>query len=85
MSSHLRPTRSNLSAVALIIRSKDGPRFVFHYPPVLANKESHERPRYGTELAPTTPDTSEDAGSSDENDLEDDVFYIQKSGHGKLL
>lgn len=83
MPSHLTPTKPSLLAVALIIRSKEGPRFVFHYPPRLINKESQQRPRYGTELAPTTPDTSEDEGSSDENDLEDDMFHLHKPGHEK--
>lgn len=83
MSSHLTHAKSSLLAVALIIRSKDGPRFVFHYPPRLINKENQERPRYGTELAPTTPDTSGDEGSSNENDLEDDLFHLHKPGHEK--
>ena len=83
MSSHLTHARSSLLGVALIIRSKEGPRFVFHYPPRLINKERQERPRYGTELAPTTPDTSDDGGSSDDNDLEDDLFHLHKPGHEK--
>jgi nitrogen permease regulator 3-like protein len=69
-------TKSSLLGVALIIRSKDGPRFVFNYPPHLANKECQERSRYGTELDPTTPDTSDDEGRSDDDDLEDDRFQI---------
>lgn len=69
-------TKSSLLGVALIIRSKEGPRFVFHYPPHLAKKECRERPRYGTELDPTTPDTSDDEGHSDDDDLEDDIFQI---------
>jgi len=72
-------TKSSLLGVALIIRSKDGPRFVFHYPPHLPNKECQERPRYGTELDPTTPDTSDDEGHSDDDDLEDDRFQINNS------
>src|SRR5436190_653933 len=74
MSSRLRTPKSSLLGVALIIRSKDGPRFVFHYPPRLVSKESQERPRYGTELAPTTPDSSDEELSSDEDDLEDDIY-----------
>lgn len=69
-------TKSSLLGVALIIRSKEGPRFVFHYPPHLTNKECREGPRYGTELDPTTPDTSDDEGHSDDDDLEDDAIQI---------
>jgi hypothetical protein len=77
-------TKSSLLGVALIIRSKEGPRFVFHYPPHLANKECRERPRYGTELDPTTPDTSDDEGRSDDDDLEDSMFQIHnRFGAGK--
>jgi nitrogen permease regulator 3-like protein len=77
-------TKSSLLGVALIIKSKEGPRFVFHYPPRLANKECRERPRYGTELDPTTPDTSDDEGHSDDDDLEDDIFQIHnRFGLGK--
>lgn len=68
--------KSSLLGVALIIRSKEGPRFVFHYPARLANKECRERPRYGTELDPTTPDTSEDEDDSEDDDLEDGMFHI---------
>jgi hypothetical protein len=87
MSSHLMPTKSSLLAVALVVRSKDGPRFVFHYPPRLTARESQELPRYGTELDPTTPDTSDDEGSSGENDFEEDVYHLNKKyenpGQGK--
>lgn len=78
-------TKSSLVGVALIIRSKEGPRFVFHYPPHLANKERQERPRYGTELDPTIPDTSDDEGYSDDDNLEDDMFQIHnRFGPGRM-
>jgi nitrogen permease regulator 3-like protein len=77
-------SKSSLLGVALIIRSKEGPRFVFHYPPHLASRECRERPRYGTELDPTTPDTSGDEGHSNDDHLEDDIFQIHnRFGRGK--
>jgi hypothetical protein len=82
--SKLMYSKSSLLGVALVIRSKEGPRFVFHYPSRLANKECRDRPRYGTELDPTTPDTSDDEAYSDGDDLEDDMFRMQHSfGAGK--
>lgn len=41
---------SGLVAVALVIRSKDGPQFVFHYPPRPAIKAKDRNALYGTDL-----------------------------------
>lgn len=64
-----------LLAVALVVRSKDGPRFVFHYPPRLVSNESKELPRYGTELDPTSPDPSDEEDNSDD-DLDDGSYNL---------
>jgi hypothetical protein len=79
MASQLMPTNSALVGVALIIRSKEGPRFVFHYPPRLTSNESRERPLYGTELDPTTPYESDAEHSSDDDDLDDDPSNLHRS------
>jgi nitrogen permease regulator 3-like protein len=82
MSSHVMPVRSTLLCVALVIRSKDGPRFVFHYPPRLTQNETKKLPRYGTELDPTPPEAS-DEDSSSEDDLEEEQCFDKKfSGMG---
>ncbi|GAW20204.1 hypothetical protein ANO14919_097010 [Xylariales sp. No.14919] len=53
------PNASNLLGVALVVnRSRDGPRFVFHYPPQI---------RYGKKQRTTTP-----ARGSTEDELDDD-------------
>lgn len=69
MSVKLLPPDSSLIGIALVVRSKEGPRFVFHYPPHV-REPAKVYQRYGTELAPTTPDESED--DDDDNDLEDE-------------
>jgi len=79
MSSHILPATSGLVGIALIVRSKDGPRFVFHYPPRLTPNESQEKPLYGTELDPTTPDPSDGEDSSEDDDLDDDVSNLHRS------
>jgi hypothetical protein len=39
-----------LSAIALVIRAREGPRFVFHYPPHPSGKAVVREARFGTEL-----------------------------------
>jgi hypothetical protein len=73
-----------LIAVALVIRSRDGPRFVFHYPPQPATTQaSQHEVRYGTEL-----DQSELQEKSQEDDDDDDLDledgYQLNAGFGKL-
>ena len=63
-----------LIALALLLRSRDGPRFVFHYPPHPSTQSSNREVQYGTEL-----DQSEHnevvkiQDSSDNSDVEDVV------------
>ncbi|KAF8858117.1 hypothetical protein BDZ45DRAFT_651859 [Acephala macrosclerotiorum] len=63
---------TGLLGVALIIRSKDGPRWVFHYPPRPSTKASRREKLFGTEL-----DESEDeddyarGDDGDDSDLEE--------------
>ncbi|KAI9732484.1 MAG: Nitrogen permease regulator 3 [Claussenomyces sp. TS43310] len=78
MSSDLLPGNSGLLGVALVIKSKEGPRFVFHYPPRLANPD-RELPRWGTELDPTTPEASDDEDANEEDDLEDVDSSLQRN------
>ncbi|KAE9376819.1 hypothetical protein N431DRAFT_479975 [Stipitochalara longipes BDJ] len=80
MASTTPPIRcSGLVAVALIIRSRDGPRFVFHYPPRPSTEASQEERLYGTELDESESDDNslEEAGS-DESDLEDGGYSLPR-------
>lgn len=72
------PANSGLLGVALVVRSKDGPRFVFHYPPRLTNPD-RELPRWGTELDPTTPEISEDEEIEGEEELEEGEVALNKN------
>ncbi|KAI9051017.1 hypothetical protein LZ554_005125 [Drepanopeziza brunnea f. sp. 'monogermtubi'] len=60
---------SGLISIALVIRSRDGPRFVFHYPPHPDTKASRRKTLYGTELDES--DSEEDVPPTDGSDLED--------------
>ena len=60
---------SGLIAIALVIRSRDGPRFVFHYPPHPNTKTSRRRGLYGTELDES--DSEDDTPQVDNSDLDD--------------
>ncbi|KAF4633578.1 hypothetical protein G7Y89_g4537 [Cudoniella acicularis] len=71
-----------LSAIALVIRSRDGPRFVFHYPARPSNKPPEREPRYSTELD-TEPSIEEDEDDSDDSDLEENL-YSSLPALGKL-
>lgn len=71
MSTTLLPPTSGLIGIALVVRSKEGPRFVFHYPAHIRDPLLPP-PRWGTELAPSTPDESED--EDDDDDLEDEEY-----------
>lgn len=65
---------STLLGVALIIRSRDGPRFVFHYPPRFTDQRS-ARPPYGTELDPTGPEDNADLSADDDDDVDTTTNY----------
>jgi hypothetical protein len=67
---------SGLVAIALIIRSRDGPRFVFHYPPRPSAKPSEEERLYGTELDEEPVNYMEDELDSDDSDLEDGGYSL---------
>jgi hypothetical protein len=77
MSAKLMTANSGLLGVALVVRSKDGPRFVFHYPPRLTAPD-RELPRWGTELDPTTPEASEDEENEGEEELEEGEMPLHK-------
>ncbi|KAH8808403.1 nitrogen permease regulator of amino acid transport activity 3-domain-containing protein [Xylogone sp. PMI_703] len=80
MSSNPLPTNSGLIAVALVIRSKDGPRFVFHYPPRPNTAASQRETRYGTELDQSELEGKQDLDSySSDSDLDDGSFQIHQS------
>lgn len=75
-------THSGLVSIALVIRSKDGPRFVFHYPPHPPFLPPEQESRYGTEL--DDEETPEDNDEEDEDsDLEDGGVQFHSS-FGKL-
>ncbi len=70
---------SGLVAIALIIRSRDGPRFVFHYPPRPSTEASQEERLYGTELDKSeSEDSSLEEAGSEESDLEDGGYSIPR-------
>jgi hypothetical protein len=62
-----------LSAIALVIRAREGPRFVFHYPPQPSGKAVVREARFGTELdtEPISPilETGEDSDDSFDEDF----------------
>lgn len=72
-------TDSTLLGVALIIRSRDGPRFVFHYPPRF-NDQKAVRPPYGTELDPTGPEDNADMSNDEDDDVENAMGYELGNG-----
>lgn len=75
---------SGLIAIALIIRSGAGPRFVFHHPPHPTDQASQREARFGTELdISDEEDQDGDAEDSDESELEDGGFQLNQSV-GKL-
>lgn len=80
MSSDILPPDSGLIAVALIIRSKDGPRFVFHYPPHPKHPASQRNVSFGTELdqSELEEDDTEEEGS-EASDLEDGGFQFHRT------
>lgn len=77
MSSHLLPANPSLLAVALIIRAKDGPRFVFNYPARPDTNVCVEHPNFGTELgrSPCVGEDEDDTASEDV-DHEDELEYL---------
>ena len=68
---------SGLIAIALVIRSRDGPRFVFHYPPHPDTKTSQRKGLYGTELDES--DSEDDTLPVDNSDLDDGNFLAHKA------
>lgn len=74
-----------LIAIALVIRSRDGPRFVYHYPRQPITKASQRETRYGTELddEPITEDETDANNETDDSDLEDGGFQAHQA-IGKL-
>ncbi|KAL5349399.1 Nitrogen permease regulator 3 [Pseudogymnoascus australis] len=73
---------SSLLGVALIVRSKDGPRFIFHYPPRLKPNERTIRPPYGTELDPTAPEDADDLEPDEDDELDDRDYSLYNSLEG---
>lgn len=68
----------DLVGVAFIVRSRDGPRFVFHYPPRPRFNVVRKNLRYGTELDPTPEARGDGEDDSDGSDLEDVGFELHK-------
>ncbi|TVY93146.1 Nitrogen permease regulator [Lachnellula willkommii] len=65
---------AGLKAIGLVIRSKDGPRFVFHYPAHPSNKAAERELRFGTELDPEPVQEDDLSNDSDESDLEESDY-----------
>lgn len=71
---------TGLLGVALIIRSKDGPRWVFHYPPRPSTKASRREKLFGTELDESEDEDEYTRGyDGDDSDLEE-VFKGKEIG-----
>ncbi|KAG9232175.1 nitrogen permease regulator of amino acid transport activity 3-domain-containing protein [Amylocarpus encephaloides] len=70
-----------LSAIALVIRAREGPRFVFHYPPHPSGKSAVREARFGTELdtEPIEPE-NEDCYYEDSDPEDSHVFIGQTFG-----
>ena len=84
MPSNLITTSPGLIAIALVIRSRDGPRFVFHYPPQPTTKAPQRALRYGTDLGGGESEEKSEIDEYDsDSDLEDGEYQLQQ-GFGKL-
>jgi len=69
MAATVLPDSSNFLGVALVVnRSRDGPRFVFHYPPEIAPS------RHRSRGAPKTSTSTDPVVAADEFDDDDDVL-----------
>lgn len=72
MSSPVLPNASNLLGVALVVnRSRDGPRFVFHYPPQI---------QYGKKQHRATTAQGSPTDELDDDDSEDDTALLNQLG-----
>ncbi|TVY83383.1 Nitrogen permease regulator, partial [Lachnellula suecica] len=65
---------AGLKAIGLVIRSRDGPRFVFHYPSHPSNKAAERELRFGTELDTEFVEENDVYDGSDDSELEDNGF-----------
>lgn len=71
---------SGLIAICLIIRSREGPRFVYHYPPRPSLQTSHQENLYGTEIDESDQEEiEEDCTDSDGSDLEDGEYKFNQA------
>jgi len=77
------PINAGLIVIALIIRSREGPRFVFHYPAHPTTKAPKREGRYGTELDDEIDSEVDADGNGDDSDLEDGGYQINQT-FGKL-
>lgn len=84
MASQSLSMSAGLIAIALVVRSGAGPRFVFHYPAHLTEQASQREARFGTELdISDEEDEDDDCGDSDESEPEDGGFQLNQAA-GKL-
>jgi hypothetical protein len=65
---------AGLKAIGLVIRSRDGPRFVFHYPSRPSNKAAERELRFGTELDTEPVEEDEVYYDSDDSELEESGY-----------
>ena len=85
MSSNLHIVDPGLIAVALVIRSRDGPRFVYHHPAQPSTQASRREVRYGTELDQSEAEKKSqvDSEEEDDSDLEGGGYQLHQT-FGKL-
>ena len=76
---------AGLMAIVLIVRSREGPRFVYHYPPHPITKAPRPPTRFGTELdeEPMMEESYDFEDGGDDSDLEEDYNTIHQT-FGKL-
>ena len=75
---------AGLIAIALVVRSGAGPRFVFHYPAHPPEQVSRRDVQFGTELdISEEEDEDDDYGDSEESEPEDGSFQLSQAV-GKL-
>lgn len=80
------PTASGLIGVALVIRSRDGPRFVFHFPQHPSSQISQREVRFGTEIDLLEVDKSlTEEDGSDDSDFEDGGYHLHQTSADREL
>jgi len=84
MKATINSLQSGLIAIALVIRSREGPRFVFHYPPHPSTKPPKRQNRFGTELDEEPEPEVGEPRDDEDSDLEEEYQFFTDLGHMKI-